>query len=197
MKSPQASGFTLVELLISISIFTVITAVSVFSYSGFNSSVLVTNLAYDIALSVRQAQFYGITVKQSGTNGFDSGYGVHFTRNSSSYVLFEDVNANHLFDPSGDISLETYAIQKGNKVDRLCVVGTAIGCNFDSVDVSFVRPNPDTFVARFQSGVQNGSVTDGYPVVICVSSPSGVDRKVTIEATGQISVSTSAPECAS
>lgn len=186
----------MVELLISISIFTVITAVSVFSYSGFNSSVLVTNLAYDIALSVRQAQFYGITVKQSGTNGFDSGYGVHFTRNSSSYTLFEDVDTDHVFDASsGDIGLETYMIQKGNKIDRLCVVGTAIGCNFDSIDISFVRPNPDTFVARFQSGVQNGSVTDGYPVVVCVSSPSGVKRKVTVEATGQISVSTDAPEC--
>ena len=57
------AGFTLIELLVSIAIFIIITSVAVWNNSQFNSTILLTDLGYEIALSVRQAQVYGITVK--------------------------------------------------------------------------------------------------------------------------------------
>src|SRR6185369_828665 len=104
----QEQGFTLVELLISIAIFTMITSVAVFNHAEFNGSVLLTNLAYEIALSVRQAQVYGTTVKQSSdinTVRFDSGYGVHFnTAAPTTYTLFEDkFPPNHVYDATEDV----------------------------------------------------------------------------------------------
>lgn len=192
--------------MVSIGIFTLITTISVFSYSDFNSNVLLTNLAYEIALSVRQAQFYGITVKQSATAGnFDSGYGVHLTQNATSYTLFEDgkgsFSLNHVYEVNpGDITnnegIETYSIQKGNFISRLCTKGSgSLDCTLTSLDLSFVRPNPDTFVA-FSTGVGSAALDLSKTTsVICVASPKGTVRKVTVESTGQISVSTSAPEC--
>lgn len=197
----SARGFTLVELLVSIGIFTLITTMSVFSYSDFNSNVLLTNLAYEIALSVRQAQFYGITVKQSASAGnFDSGYGVHLTKNATSYTLFEDGKGSGDLDheyQAGE-ELETYSIQKGNFISSLCVNGSVQGsldCTLTTLDLSFVRPNPETYVA-LSTGV-GPAVLDLAKTtsVICVASPKGTVRKVTVESTGQISVSTDAPEC--
>ncbi len=192
MKSSSLTGFTLVELLISISIFTLITTVSVFNYSAFNSSVGLTNLAYEIALSVRQAQFYGITVKQSTTSGnFDSGYGVHFEKDSASYTLFEDRDVDHIYDGTSE-DLERYTIQKGNRISKLCTHTTVLACDLDSLDLTFVRPNPETFIAR--NGLTSSLYTS-QKAIVCLASPKGEVRKVVVEATGQISVSTAATEC--
>ncbi len=175
-------GFTLVELLVSIAIFTVITSMAVYSHAQFNGSVLLTNLAYEIGLSVRQAQFYGISVRQNASSGFDSGYGVHFDLSTpTSYILFEDKTGGsaHIRDGS-DTDLQTFTIAKGNKVSRICIDGT---CGATILDLTFIRPNPDAFIAV-------GGVTGSYKgkAEICISSPQGSKRKVIVESTGQISV---------
>ena len=185
------AGFTLIELLVSISIFAIITTVAVFNHTQFNGSVLLTNLAYDVALSARQAQFYGTTVKRAtvdlaDTSRFDSGYGIRFdTSTPTSYFIFEDARSggvgtlpNHVYD-SGDVKIETFYVQKGNKITKICLDND---CSPTSVDTTFVRPNPDAFI-------KSGSASYNSKAEICVTSPAGQARKVVIESTGQISVS--------
>lgn len=185
-------GFTLVELLVSIAIFTVITTVAVFNHATFNSSVLLTNLAYEIALSVRQAQFYGIVVRQTAAGAFDSGYGIHFdlAQSSTNYRLFEDKPPqNHVYDSGEDV--ESFTIQKGNRISRLVVTTLSGTTSKNNVDISFIRPNPDTYI-RYDSLAGNR----GTKLEICVSSPTGaLKRKITVEETGQISVGTDVAVC--
>lgn len=175
-------GFTLVELLVSIGIFTVITTAAVFSHKQFNSSVLLTNLAYEMALSIRQAQSYGIAVRTNAAFNFNSGYGIHFdTSTPTSYILFEDKSGSgtlHVRDGS-DADIQTFNITKGNKVLKLCLDGVK-PCSNTSVDVTFSRPNPDAYI---RVGASSYSKAE-----ICVSSPQGTIRKIIIESTGQISV---------
>lgn len=180
--SERQSGFTLVELLVSIAIFTLITTIAVFNHAQFNSSILLTDLAYEAALTIRQAQVYGITVRQSSTNGYDSGYGVHFqTNDPTTYKLFEDMpTPNHICDSTECSSpIESYTIQKGNQVTRLCADGD---CTKTSLDISFIRPNPDAFITA------NGVGTLYNEAVICLKSPQGIARRAIVESTGQISV---------
>jgi prepilin-type N-terminal cleavage/methylation domain-containing protein len=182
----QEQGFTLVELLASVAIFSVITSVAVFNNSQFNSAVLLTNLTYEIALSVRQAQFYGITVKQSASsNNFDSGYGIHFdTASPTTYILFEDKPPqNHVYDVGE--ALETFTIQKGNRIPKLVLWSGSSTSTPSKVDISFLRPNPDTWITA--GGLQSPTYNQAN---ICVSSPLNMKRKAIIESTGQISVAT-------
>lgn len=189
----QEQGFTLVELLVSIGIFTVITAVAVFNHAQFNGTVLLTNLTYEIALSVRQAQFYGITVRQSSADPtkFDSGYGIHFDLSTpTTYLLFEDGKngnpQNHVYNAglgtSTTEALEYFSIQRGNKISKLCLAGD---CSKTVADISFIRPNPDTYITA-------GGIASTYytKAEICVSSPQSMKRKIVVESTGQISVDT-------
>ena len=186
-------GFTLVEMLVSIGIFVIVTTIAVYNQGRFNSSVLLTNLAYEIALSMRQAQFYGITVKGitstiTSKTTFEGGYGVHFDANTTQYTLFEDrdpspenglLESNGLFD-SGE-ALEAFSIKKGNKVGKICLTsGLSTSCSFTSVDISFVRPNPD-------SRILSGGVSFGK-AEICVSSSQNTYRKILVDLSGQISV---------
>lgn len=189
------SGFTLIELLVSIAIFIIITSVAVLSNSQFNSSILLTDLGYQIALSVRQAQVYGITVKApsaclTGTcpsSGFSSGYGVDFNINTpTGYILFEDgkngTAPDHVYQ-SGE-SLNTYAIGKGYSIKELCVVpGGAPAYSVNTLDVSFIRPEPEALVSG------GGSVIRGAEADIYIQDPSKTtQREIKIESTGQISV---------
>ncbi len=189
------AGFTLVELLVSIAIFAVVTSVAVLNHTDFNGSVLLTNLAYEIGLSVRQAQIYGITVKGTAldANKFDSGYGMRFDMSTPTrYYLFEDrTPPDHYCDMSEcgvsyENVVETFYIQRGNRISRICVDGD---CTPTIVDISFIRPNPDAYIRV--NGTSFGKAE------ICVLSPSaGTKRKVVVESTGQISVATNAsPVC--
>lgn len=188
MDNPHSqSGFTLVELLVSVGIFTLITTVAVFNNAQFNGNVVLSNLAYEVALSVRQAQFYGIVVKQSSTNTFDAGYGINFnTATPASYILFEDKpTPNKVYD-AGE-ALETYVMRKGNFISKICLSQSGSCSSYSSVDISFIRPNPDAFIRN--------AGTNYSKAEICVSSPSGNKRKVIVESTGQISVAVADSVC--
>src|SRR6185312_4659547 len=102
----RTKGFTLVELRVVVAIFLIITAITLGNQSRFSSDILITNLAYQIALSIREAQVYGIGSKgvadnsSSGINNFQAGYGIHIgasddlTLKPTSYNVFADTAAN-------------------------------------------------------------------------------------------------------
>ena len=80
--SKRASGFTLVELIVVSAIILVISLFILFQQAKFNSSTLLRSLTYSVALSVRQAQVYGTSVRgfsSGGTVAFGSGYGVYLS----------------------------------------------------------------------------------------------------------------------
>jgi hypothetical protein len=130
-------------------------------------------------------------VKQSTSDStkFDSGYGIHFnlTDSPSSYALFEDVkptggSIDHAYTLADNI-IETFKIQKGNRISKICVTGNCTTSdNFiNTVDISFIRPNPDAYIT-------DGGATLFSFAQIYVSSPIGTCRKIRVENTGQISV---------
>ena len=77
-------GFTIIEMVVSIGIFAFMTAFLVAKYGTFNQSVLLTNLAYDTAITIRNAQASALNVQgAASTTGvsslsFTNAYGVHF-----------------------------------------------------------------------------------------------------------------------
>ena len=117
MKSSSQAGYTIIELLVVFAIISVIMLITLFQYSTFSSSTLLTNLTYEVALSIRQAQVYGLSVK--GTKGgaaapysnatYNAGYGIHLDAVHpsgnliTSMVLFTDLPASaNDTRPTGD-----------------------------------------------------------------------------------------------
>src|SRR3954470_23096081 len=92
-------GFTLIEVIIVISIFAIMSGILIANYRKFGGSLDITNLVYDVALSVREAQTYGIAVKSNTANTFNVAYGIHFdTAVPNSYFIFSDDNNNGHYD---------------------------------------------------------------------------------------------------
>ncbi len=133
----KSRGFTLIELIVTISIMFIMTSVVIFDYHMFNDDAIISTLAYDISLTIRQAQDYGINVKeQSGADqgqqisqlsheDFNHAYGVHFDLGTpTKYFIFLDQDGNGQYNPgppSNDSIVALYNLQAGNTINQLCV----------------------------------------------------------------------------
>jgi prepilin-type N-terminal cleavage/methylation domain-containing protein len=191
-------GFTLIELIVVIAIFSVITAISLFNQGKLNSTILVTNLAYEIALSVREAQTYGVGVRADGTGGnFEGGYGISFDMSRpNDIILFTDtVTANHLVDAGEEVSHMMVQNQRGNQIVALCrgnannpkcVSGS--DNSVKTLNIIFRRPNPEAIFLSVDNNDQTSDDAAG-PAYIVVNTPAGDNcRVIIVEKTGQIRV---------
>ncbi len=197
------SGFTLIEILVAIAIMTIIMGVVVFDHQKFSDQLRITNLAYQIALSVREAQAYGINVRgdvTTGGNQFNVGYGVHFsTEENTSYTTFIDRGdpddtssiGNSQYDI--DEKITTYILERGNTISDICSkiisgtgssISTEVNCEAQTIDITFQRPNPD---ARFV--VFPDTVIPAQEVTIKVTNRDGdICKSISVNTNGQISI---------
>jgi len=146
-RARSQAGFTLVELLVTLAIILIITLISRSGKVAYERSLFLTNLAYDVALTIRQAQVYGADVRQSssGSNQFDVGYGVYFQMSDPThFVLFEDRDNDHAYVQGvgfdGD-PLQTFTISGNNFISSLCAVNGSGTCvPSSSLSITFRRP---------------------------------------------------------
>lgn len=166
----KTAGFTLVELLVVLSIFVIVSSLILFDYNGLRSGASLNNLSADISLSIRRAQSYAIGAYSSSSN-FNYGYGVHFSTDhavvgsnpqngsNKSFVLFTDVSGNKLYDlnpigiPCKQANLsatsecsELLSITTPDEISALYINGSATPVPAGGVvDIMFLRPNPDAY----------------------------------------------------
>jgi len=156
------------------------------------------SLAYEIALTTRQAQFFSINVLSSEYQGgrtFETGYGIYFSKaelngQNKEFILFADTNDNGEYDigPSYDEAIEVYNITRGNIIKDICTQGT---CDRGELHVTFKRPDPDAIImtdSPSDCGQQGCSYAEIY---VGSTNPKVKDKVITIGITGQISISTS------
>ncbi|MBP6974602.1 MAG: prepilin-type N-terminal cleavage/methylation domain-containing protein [Candidatus Pacebacteria bacterium] len=207
------SGFSLPELIIVIAIFVIISSIAMFNQSKLSSSVLLTNMGYEVGLAVREAQIYGIGVRSEdlGTS-FTGQYGAHFSvadGQERQVIVFADLDTNFAYTPDHVPPEEKYIYEfdnrRGNKIAALCVGNITVpdetcdrGVSFtspgteslDGFDILFKRPNPSALIyGPDTSGATTDAVAKTGRAYIVVSSVDGDDcRVVIIESTGQIRV---------
>ena len=188
-------AFTLIELMVVTGIMILITGMIFANNNSFGGRVQLENLAYDIALTIRQAQVYGISVQRFSTDTFASAYGVHFelNRNTSTkdeFILFADaVNEDNRYDcvptnptPANCEMVSAEELFSGYKVTALCAPDTDTSCSHASLDITFHRPNPDAYITA------DGQSAAYESARITVKSPRGETRSVVVELNGQITV---------
>lgn len=192
------------ELVVVTGIITIVSALMLASNTRFGGVILLRNLAYDIAISVRQAQVFGISVARFGAGTFSAGYGVSFTlADPTHYTLFADaVEENGLYDTGEEvIPPSPMTIGQGYRIADLCVTDVldVESCGYERMDVFFKRPEPDAYMSVNGTPLSfdaDGRVTStNIPLRgrILVQSPRGECMSVVIEITGQIAVTSALP----
>ena len=187
----KKAGFTVIELLVVLGIFAVIMGVAMFNQAGLSSNILLTNLAYETALAVREAQTYGIGVRATGGGNFEKGYGVYFDMsNMNQIAVFGDADDNNTYTGSTELqSLYEIKNQRGNKIESVCTGYSPCSVlnSGQKLSIMFKRPNPEA-AFYIDDGAGNISTVAG-PVFITVTNLEETNcRKVVVEVTGQIRV---------
>ncbi len=204
-KIPQTQrGFTLIEMLVSVAIFTVMTTYLIVKYGTFNQGILLTNTAYDMALTMRQAQNYGINTQQAQTGDFSQGFGVSFSTlnpvgvtpqnpvgttvipNNKSFVFFPDIHMNDLrySNASGEGAVRTlYILRRGVRVQSLCAGASDVSCStVNELHVGFKRPNPAAIIST------QSDTNLAYAKITISSEDGSLSRDIVVRRFGQISV---------
>lgn len=183
--SQSQQGFTLIELMVTISIIVLVTGIALTRYSAFNSTILLNNEAYEVALDIRRAQAYGLSASGYGGD-FRSPYGICFDRiEPDRYRFFQDVSGNG--QCSGGEILETIMLDSRFVISELCADNncrSVPSSKSESLTILFERPN---FVAKLWSSWD----TKVNTVTITLSEANGANpasKKILVESTGYISV---------
>jgi prepilin-type N-terminal cleavage/methylation domain-containing protein len=189
-KQQRLKAFTLIELMVTITIVVLVTGIVLVQYSSFNSSVLLTSQAYQLAFDLREAQSLAISVRGQG-NSFREEYGLYFN--------YSTPGVYHLFQDSGTARPALYqqseAIGTPNVIDPrftiqdLCINGSfgqrCASSDAAATDLSVTFRRPD-FDAAFGNNAGTNNITSAQ-IVIRPLNGSG-SRVVTITTAGQISV---------
>lgn len=188
-RAHSTRGFSLIELLVVTGILVVITSIILASNASFGGTVILRSLAYDMGLSIREAQTYGISVRQTTTGTFGAGYGVHLqTSSPTTYVFFADLDDNGFWEGANEV-VDEYMLNRNYRVSDLCVTPAGGGsetCDITQVDIVFKRPEPD---AHIRAERTTGPILENNQRArIVLASPRGDETSVIVEVTGQISV---------
>lgn len=205
-------GVTLIEMLIVLGIIGVLSIIIVTSQGTFNKTILLNFTAYDVALTIRSAETYGLGSRIQGLADKQTGYGVHFATaaaQNTTVTLFadSDVAAPTGCHPSSDINapdatkgncvyqasekVQSFTLGNGVRVSALATYsGTSGTPNArSSLDISFVRPNTRAYITA--GGIYEP--TSNYTKArITLASPQGGFSYICVSHTGQIRVSSTA-----
>lgn len=212
-------GFTLIELLVVAAIVLVVTSLAFVSQGSFNKTLILSNTAYDIALTLRSAETYGLG-SRSILGVSNTGYGLNFqSATPGSFTFFADISpppsatpgchqtedpsapsarpGNCIYEESEGENVTTYTLGNGIRVSDFCAYSfSAWSCahsgdeSLSALDIVFARPNAEAFMSV------NGSYSTEFPVTqacIAISSPQGGQRFISVAASGAITAN--APSC--
>ncbi|MFA4833269.1 MAG: prepilin-type N-terminal cleavage/methylation domain-containing protein [Patescibacteria group bacterium] len=143
-KFKSEAGFTLIELIVSISIIALISGVFLANYHSTNKQSELTMTAQKLVSDIRLAQSYSLGSKEYGGSVPSGGWGVHFDKASSpgSYKIFADSNGNKAYDSGEDDKDkggQTVNLPAGV---RIAEINT--GALIDLINITFLPPDPTT-----------------------------------------------------
>jgi len=183
-------GFTVTEMLITLAIIGLISAIVLFNHTSFTDRLEVKTAADTFVLALREAQVEGLAVRETGVDGeFSAGYGVFIDRNAlDRFVYFADsTNSGTQKEYDGLDELERLEeFLYGVEIDpqRTCGYhdgGSDCLSNGNDITIVFARPRPSPIIRI------SGTREYEY-VTVYLTSNEDRDALILLERSGQVSV---------
>jgi len=161
-KKQMKKGFSVVEFIVIISIFGIMSSVVFFDFNGFSRQIDRNNLATDVALAFRKMQVFGISASDQGIGsaGFsnsqinealasnltatDARYGVEINFSQQTITQYQKGdNSSNIYTSSSDTLIDVLTVTGQNRILRVCVVndGNVPRIRRSNATCSFVNPS--------------------------------------------------------
>lgn len=216
-------GFTLIEMLVVLAIVAIISTIVLSGQSEFNRAVVINDTAYTVALSLKEAQSYGIS-SQTFSSVSNPAYGISFSNATpDTYTLFADVvpaspgdslgtlcpghttasgpqahAGNCVYTDAVNELVRTYTLTHGFTVSDFCVQDGAGVITYCTSTGTLTKVDISFLRAATSATIigTHGAATYAQAfakAIIKVSAPAGGDRCVVVTSLGQISVAQACP----
>ena len=137
IKIKNVFGFSIVELVVAISIMVLITSVFLTNYHDANNKSKLTLATQKLVSDIRLSQNYSLGLKEFNGNFSLGGWGIYLATTSPSYIIFADENGNFSYNEGekyqtilfNDIVISNIAIDTAESEDA---------------NIVFEPPNPNT-----------------------------------------------------
>ncbi len=200
LKMKMNRGMSYVELIVVLSIFSLLSGVAIYNYGDFQANVDIKNLASDIAsqmVGAQRSSLNGVLPTNGYYSSWKPSYGVAFDTssdaNKKSFIYFIDIGSteneqNGLFDGSfADCTGECLSkinITKNNSIDSIVECSAepcGAGKTVTSLSVLFKRPDSS---AIFYPGLD--PVYNYFQINI--TSPKGNTSFIRVYPSGRVQV---------
>ena len=189
-------GFTLIEMMVVIAIFFIITGVLLVNVPDFRDKTSVDLVAQDIAVTIRTAQVFGVGNK--AVNDQIVPYGVNFTvGQGNGFILFADLpdeggNSNHKYDPSqgcgGVNECQTAYLLNGFSVDSIKGYNNDEVTEINKINILFTKPRLSPYFCAETDGVCDSLPNVSRVEIVIKANRGSKYKKVVVYANGQIAV---------
>lgn len=180
-------GFTLVEVMVSISIMAIVTVMSIASFYSTKKENDRQSVARTIASDVRKAESYALGLKEFSSGVIPSGgWGIYFNKtnlNNKKYSIFADLGSppNKIFDEATELLVEKNIV--GAKVNNITLFDSGgVSSNHDSVNITFLPPEPTIYICA------DSTHCDYTRAEIGVITDSGATSTISINNLGLVDV---------
>ncbi len=181
--SDERTGFTMIEMLVSIGIFVLITSAFMVSMRAFEQSSSLNSSAQELAahiIEIRNQTWAGLTTTLCGGGSVvpEGGYGVYVstTGGGITYKTFADCNGDFQFTGSPDETVRTVVLDNNLAITAIQDEG---GGNFagNGAHITFRPPTNNTFL--YSDGAAPS--TDATKAVVTLEhTPTGKTKTVTV-----------------
>ncbi len=128
-------GFTLMEMIVVVAIFIIITMIVLVNAPQFREKTSLELVAQEIAINIRGAQVYGVATRKVDED-YPS-FGIHIDASTQDFFLFPVYSDQNIF--LGQTAVEQYVLPDGYVFSRL----EAPGVDANVADIVFRRPRPE------------------------------------------------------
>ncbi|MBU3918729.1 hypothetical protein KKC63_02365, partial [Patescibacteria group bacterium] len=151
-KKLKQQGTTLIEILITISMITILLGVAFWGYRDRGRELDLKRSALELVANLEKTREMAMssTIIGGGTERPEGGYGIRFIKNQTSYILFADRTDNKSYDAGAGELDSTIFLKDG--------VSITIVSPADTTDIVFSPPSPDVYI--------NGSDTISAEITI-------------------------------
>ncbi len=199
-------AFTLIEMMVVTGIIVLIMTVTLVSFPQLRGRTLIEREAGRVALALRQAQSYALSVREFDPTYPDNPtcdtsdssklpakfppYGVSFSSsaNPKSFKNFGDINCDTFYNSGEEVGSAT-SLEGGIYISKIedcknyCVGSDSIVIG--SIDILYKRPDPTTIL----TGPDHAPLATGHYVKITLSTgDNAIQKIITVRNTGQVSV---------
>lgn len=142
-KNTKISGFTLIEVLISIGIIALLTGIFYANYRGAGIRTDLKGAAQKLANDIRLAQNFSLGTKEFNESTPSGGWGVYFdiVNYPDSYLIFADKNENFEYDEHNNEKYRTI-----NLPANISLISLEIEDLVNPANIVFLPPDPQVYI---------------------------------------------------